>query len=83
LINHSFHYDLRKHFSARIVTIWKSLPNSIVDASPALLMHLKHGYISFGRTKPKKLDIIKYLISLHQAVKYDFTADLTTIRSYK
>jgi len=30
---HSFHYDLRKHyFSARIVNIWNSLPNTVVDA---------------------------------------------------
>ena len=34
LENHSFHYDLRKHFfSACIVNIWNSLPNSVVDAS--------------------------------------------------
>jgi len=33
LQNRSFHYDLRKHFcSVRIVNIWNSLPNSIVDA---------------------------------------------------
>ena len=33
-INFSFHYDLRKHFfTARIVNIWNSLPNSVVDAS--------------------------------------------------
>jgi len=32
LQNHSFHYDLRKHFSAHTVNIWNSLPNSIVDA---------------------------------------------------
>jgi len=33
LVNHSFQYDLCKHFFARIVNIWNSLPNSIVDAS--------------------------------------------------
>jgi len=34
LVDHSFHYDLRKQFfSARIVNIWISLPNSVVDAS--------------------------------------------------
>jgi len=34
LLNHSFHYDLRKHyFSARIVNIWNSLPNTVVNAS--------------------------------------------------
>jgi len=33
LLNHTFHYDLRKHFfTARIVNIWNSLPNSVVDA---------------------------------------------------
>jgi len=33
LQNHSFPYDLRKHFfSASIVNIWNSLPNSVVDA---------------------------------------------------
>jgi len=34
LINHRFHYDLRKHyFSARIVNIWNSLPNHVVDVN--------------------------------------------------
>jgi len=34
LVNHSFHYDLLKHFfSARIVNTWNSLPNSVVGAS--------------------------------------------------
>jgi len=32
LFNHGYHYDLRKHyFSARIVNIWTSLPNHVVD----------------------------------------------------
>ena len=32
LFNHAFHYDLRKYsFSARIVNIWNSLPNTVVD----------------------------------------------------
>jgi len=32
-LNHSFHYDIRKHFfSACIVNIWNSLPNSVVEA---------------------------------------------------
>jgi len=44
-------------FSARIVNIWNSLPNSIVDAN----------------TVNARLD--KFWS--HQAVKYDFTADLT------
>ena len=32
LLNHTFHYDTRKFsFSARIVNIWNSLPNFVVD----------------------------------------------------
>ena len=34
LINHRFHYDRRKYyFSARIVNIWNSLPNHVVDVN--------------------------------------------------
>ena len=34
LLNHRFHYDLRKHyFSARIVNIWNSLPNHVIDVN--------------------------------------------------
>ena len=59
LVNHSFHYDLRKHFfSARIVNTWNSLPNSIVDANTVNAF---------------KARLDKFW--LHQAVKYDFTAD--------
>jgi len=32
LLNHTFHYDTQKYsFTARIVNIWNSLPNSVVD----------------------------------------------------
>ena len=38
LINHRFHYDLRKYyFSARIVNIWNSLPNHAVNVFKARL----------------------------------------------
>jgi len=47
-------------FSARIVNIWNSLPNSIVDASTVNAF---------------KARLDKFWS--HQAVKYDFTADLT------
>jgi len=61
LLNHFFHYDLRKHyFSARIVNIWNSLPNTVVDASTV-------------NTFKERLD--KFWS--HQLVKFDFTADLT------
>ena len=34
LTDHRFHYDLRKYyFSARIVNIWNSLPNHVVDVN--------------------------------------------------
>jgi len=34
LSNHVFHYDLRKYyFSARIVNIWNSLPDHVVDVN--------------------------------------------------
>jgi len=34
LINRRFHYDLRKYyFSVRIVNIWNSLPNHVVDVN--------------------------------------------------
>ena len=38
LLNHTFHSDLRKHsFSAHIVNIWNSLPNSVVDVDSVSL----------------------------------------------
>ena len=34
ILSHRFHYDLRKHyFSTRIVNIWNSLPNHVVDVT--------------------------------------------------
>jgi len=61
LVNHSFHYDLRKHFlSARIVNTWNSLPDSVVDPNTVIAY---------------KAPLDKF--RSHQAVKYDFTADLT------
>ena len=33
LQNHTFHYDLRKHFLQHVLLIWNSLPNSVVDAN--------------------------------------------------
>ena len=39
LINNRFHYDLRKYyFSARIVNIWNSLPNHVVDVNSVNLV---------------------------------------------
>ena len=34
LLNKSFHYDLRKYsFSCRVVNVWNSLPQRVVEAS--------------------------------------------------
>jgi len=61
LVNYSFYYNLRKHFfSVRIVNVWNSLPNSVVNASTVNAF---------------KARLDKFWS--HQAVKYDFTADLT------
>jgi len=51
-------------FSARIVNIWNSLPNSVVYASTINTF---------------KMELDKFW--LHQAIKHDFTADLTGTRN--
>jgi len=51
-------------FSACIVNIWNSLPNSVVDAST----------VNTFKARLEKL-------WSHQAVKYDFIADLTGTRN--
>ena len=61
LLNHRFHYDLRKHyFSARIVNIWNSLPDHVVDVNT----------VNLFKTRLDKF-------RANQDVRYDFTADLT------
>jgi len=38
LLNHTLHYDTRKYsFSVRIVNIWNSLPNFVVDVDTVCL----------------------------------------------
>jgi len=38
LLNYTFHYDLRKYsFSAHIVIIWNSLPNTVLDENTVCL----------------------------------------------
>jgi len=38
LLNHTFHYDTRKYsFSARVVNIWNSMPNFVVDVDTVCL----------------------------------------------
>jgi len=39
LLNHTFHYDTRRYsFTVRIVNIWNSLPNSVVDVDTVCLI---------------------------------------------
>jgi len=60
LLNHTFHYDIRKHFSsARTVNIWNSLLNSVVEACSVTAFKAR-------------LD----KVWLHQDVKFDFKASL-------
>ena len=47
LLNHTFHYNFRKFsFAARIVNIWNSLPDCVVDVNSVALF--KNGWINFG-----------------------------------
>ena len=61
MINHSFHYDVRKYlFTPRVVNIWNSLPNCVVDANSVDVFK-------------KRLD--KFWCN--QAVRFDWKASLT------
>jgi len=62
-VNHSFHYDLHRHFFLHVLQIFEIF-SKIQLLMLALLMHLKHGWISFGRTK--KLNMILQLTSPEQ-----------------
>ena len=63
ILNHRFHYDLRKHyFSTRVVNIWNSLPNHVVDVTTVNLF---------------KARLDRFWVN--QEALYDFTADLTGI----
>ena len=65
LIKDSFHYDIRKFsFTSRIVNVWNSLPNSVVDADSVDIFK-------------SRLPVDKFW--LHQEVLYDYTAELTGI----
>jgi len=59
LHNHSFHYDLQKHFSLHVLLISGTpYPNQLLML--ALLTHLKCGKINFDSTK--QLNLILQLI---------------------
>ena len=61
LINHIFHYDLRKYyFSARTVNIWNSLPNHVVDVNSVNVFkaHLDTFWIVFRYGAAEKCTLI-------------------------
>ena len=63
LFNHTFRYDLRKYsFPARIVNVWNSLPNTVVQGLQATSID----------TFKNRL----YRFWENQEFKYDYTADL-------
>jgi len=47
LLNHTFHYDLRKHFLQHVINIWNSLPNSGQFVIPVLNSHLANKCTKF------------------------------------
>ena len=59
LQNHSFHYDLRKHFFARFVNIKNSLPNTVVDA--CTVNAFKARLHKFWQHQSVKFDFTAYL----------------------
>ena len=97
LQNHTFHYDSRKHFfSARIVNIWNSLPNSVVDACTVnafksrLDNFWKHQSVKFDftaadltGTRNRSEEVIKWYCLF--MIVYNYDADLevsdTCVRS--
>ena len=65
LLNCIFCHNLRKYyFSARVINIWNSLPNCVVDVSRPTINQFKARLDKFW---------------LHQDILYDYTADLTGI----
>ena len=45
LLNHTFHYNFRKFsFAARIVNIWNSLPEYVVDVNYSVALFKKRLY---------------------------------------
>ena len=68
LLNHTFHYDTRKYsFSVRIVNIWNSLPNSVVDVDTVCLF--KAYLCKFWMHQDVKYDFSADLIGIgHRSV---------------
>jgi len=63
LLNHTFHYDLRKHFLQHVLLIYGTVCQ-LRFCMLALLMHLKHAYISFGCTSKLCLILLLILVEL-------------------
>jgi len=70
LLNHRFHYDLQKHhFSARIVTIWNSLPNCVVDVNTVNLF--KACLHSFWANQDVKYDFTADITGIGDRSQYE------------
>ena len=63
ILNQSFHYDARKYcFSARIVNIWNSLPNDVVDVNN--VNKFKARLDKFWMHQDVKFDFTAYLTGI-------------------
>ena len=68
LLYNRFHYDLQKlYFSARIVNIWNSLPNHVVDVNT---VDLSEAY-RFWANQDVKYDFTDYLTRIGDRSVYE------------
>ena len=81
LLNHTFHYDLRKYsFPARIVNVWNSLPNTIVQATSIdIIIFFIYIFMSTNKFDwnliHSKTDLIGFA-KIKNLSMIDYTADL-------
>jgi len=70
MVNKDYHYDLQKHyFSARIVNIWNSLPNHVVDVNTVNLF--KACVDRFWTSQDVKCDFTANLTGIGDRSVYD------------
>jgi len=71
LLNNRFYYDLRKHyFSARIVNIWNSLPNHVVEVNTVNLF--KARLDRFWANQDVKYDLTADITGIGDRSAYSF-----------
>jgi len=80
IIYHTFHYDLRKYsFSVRIVNIWNSLPNTVVDVDIVCLF--KARLDKFWIHKVVKYDFTADLTEIGDRSVHDISTLYSLLRS--